>query len=152
MSIALALHVIASIIWVGGMFLAFVVVRPAAVEILQPPERLALWVGIFKRFFPWVWLAIIALLITGYWMIFGPYGGMKHAPMFVHVMQTLGLVMMAIFGHVYFALFKRLQKAVDAKAWSEGATTLSKIRIMIGVNLALGITTVLVATMGKYYS
>lgn len=101
MSIALALHVLAITVWVGGMFFAYMVLRPIAASQLQPPQRLPLWQGVFSRFFPWVWAAIALILASGYWMLFGPYGGMKNAPVFIHLMHTLGLVMMAIFLHVF---------------------------------------------------
>ena len=50
-TIALFLHVVSDVIWIGGMFLAYVVVRPAAIEVLEPPQRLKLWTGISPAFF-----------------------------------------------------------------------------------------------------
>jgi len=47
------LHVLASVIWVGGMFFAHQCLRPAAIATLDPPQRLALWRAVFGRFFPW---------------------------------------------------------------------------------------------------
>ncbi len=46
-----ALHVLAATVWVGGMFFAWMVLRPAAVAMLQAPERLRLWTDVFRRFF-----------------------------------------------------------------------------------------------------
>ena len=51
MAIAYVLHVLAALIWVGGMFFAHSSLRPTAAETLQPPERLRLLTGVFKRFF-----------------------------------------------------------------------------------------------------
>ncbi len=49
-----ALHVLAAVLWVGGMFFAWMVLRPAAVAVLQAPERLRLWAEVFRRFVQWV--------------------------------------------------------------------------------------------------
>ena len=69
MFLLLALHTLAAVLWVGGMFFALVVLRPAA-DGLDGPERLRLWRRVFARFFPWVWVAVATLLVTGYIMLF----------------------------------------------------------------------------------
>jgi uncharacterized membrane protein len=63
-------------------------------------------------------------------------------------MATLGMVMMLIFGHIRFALYKRLSQAVQAADWSAGAAALAKIRISVLVNLGLGVLIVLVTLLG----
>lgn len=151
MSIALALHVLAVTVWVGGMFFAYMILRPVAASQLQPPQRLPLWQGVFSRFFPWVWVAIALILASGYWMLFGPYGGMKNAPTFIHIMHALGLVMMAIFLHVFFAPYKRLTRYVQQSNWQEAGKALNQIRFLVGLNLMLGLITIVVGAAGKYW-
>jgi uncharacterized membrane protein len=68
-TVALGLHVLAALVWVGGMFFAIMVLRLAAGE-LEPPVRAPLWGRVFAKFFPWVWMAVILLPLTGYFMIF----------------------------------------------------------------------------------
>lgn len=51
MVLALVLHSLAAAVWVGGMFFAYMALRPAA-GALEPPQRLTLWRGTFDRFFP----------------------------------------------------------------------------------------------------
>lgn len=150
MSIALALHVLAVVIWVGGMFFAYMALRPVAASVLEPPQRLTLWNGVFARFFPWVWASIVVILVSGYWMLLGPYGGFANAPLFVHLMNGLGLVMMLIFFHVYFAPYQKLRKAVAAQSWSEGGKALAQIRVLVGINTLIGVLTILIAAGGKY--
>ena len=70
MNIALSLHIIAVVIWVGGMLFAHMALRPVAASQLEPPVRLKLWVGVFGRFFPWVWVCIAVILVSGFWIIF----------------------------------------------------------------------------------
>jgi uncharacterized membrane protein len=148
--IALALHVLAVVIWVGGMFFAYMALRPVAAAVLEPPQRLTLWAGVFGRFFPWVWAAILIILGSGYWMLLGPFGGFAKVPLFVHIMNGLGLIMMLIFLHVFFAPYRQLQIAVAAQRWPDGAKALAKIRILIVINLSIGLITVAVAAGGRF--
>jgi uncharacterized membrane protein len=69
MSIALSLHLLSAVVWVGGMFFAYVCLRPVAAQLLDPPVRLTLWSRVFTKFFNFVWLSIILLIITGHAMI-----------------------------------------------------------------------------------
>ena len=147
MTIALFLHVISDVIWVGGMFFAYLCVRPAAVESLEPPQRLKLWTGIFRRFFPWVWGAVVLILLTGFAMM----GQLAAVPVYVIVMALLGVVMSMIFMHVYFAPFARLKRAVAAEDWKAGGAALNQIRILVGVNLVLGIVNIAVAMLGRMF-
>jgi uncharacterized membrane protein len=151
MSIALSLHVLFVVIWVGGMFFAYIALRPAAAMSLDPPQRLSLWSAVFARFFPWVWASIAVVLGTGYWMLFGPFGGFANAPVFVHIMHTLALIMTLMFFHVFFAPYKRLRQAVESQDWLKGAKALGQMRILIAINLTIGLITVLIATAGKFF-
>jgi uncharacterized membrane protein len=145
------LHLLSVLVWVGGMFFAYVVLRPAAVDMLEPPPRLKLWNDVFRRFFKWVWTSIALLLISGIGMI-ALYGGMAHVGPHVHIMLALGIAMIAIYGHVYFALYKKLNRFVTAQSWKEAGEILSKIRKLVGLNLTLGLVTVCVAVSGPLFS
>jgi len=146
---AVLLHVIAVVIWVGGMFFAYMVLRPVAAGQLEPPARLKLWAGVFGLFFPWVWTAIAVILATGFWLIFA-YGGMGAVGGYVHAMLTLGIIMMLIFFHVFFAPYRRLKKAVATEDWTTGGKKLATIRKLVGINTLIGIVTVAVASGGRY--
>ena len=146
-SIALFLHVVSDVIWIGGMFLAYVVVRPAAIDVLEPPQRLKLWTGIFNRFFPWVWAAVTLLLATGFVMM----GQMGVVPPYVIAMTAIGVVMSGIFMHIVFAPFARLKRAVAAEDWKAGGAALNQIRMLVGVNLTLGLINLAVAILGRAF-
>lgn len=150
MPIAVVLHILAAVIWVGGMFFAYVALRPAAAGLLEPPLRLPLWSQTFARFFPWVWVAIVVLPLTGYWMILGPFEGFANVGLYVHVMQALGWVMIVIFLHVYFAPFQRMNRAIAAGDFKAAGAQLAQIRRLVGVNLILGLVTITIATGGAY--
>lgn len=151
MAFAIALHLLATVVWVGGMFFAYVALRPVAGSLLEPPTRLTLWTRVFARFFPWVWTAVLMLLGTGLWMIFAVFGGMANVGVHVHLMLLLGIVMMLIFGHLYFGPFRRLKQAVTDSAWADGAARLNGIRRLVAVNLGLGLLIVVIASAGRYF-
>lgn len=145
------IHLLAALIWVGGMFFAYVVLRPAAVEVLEPPQRLRLWDVVFQRFFQWVWGAVGVLLFSGFYMIF-QYSGFSTTPIHVLAMLALGLVMMAIYCYVFFACYAPLKLHVGKQQWKEAGEILGKIRKLIAVNLALGLLTVCVAVIGMAWT
>ncbi|QKT04173.1 CopD family protein [Ectothiorhodospiraceae bacterium 2226] len=150
MSLAITLHVLAAILWVGGMFFAYMCLRPVAATLLEPAQRLPLWSQVFGRFFPWVWASVIALPATGFYMIFAVFGGMGNVGLYVHAMTGLGIVMIMIYLHVYFAPYRRLQRAVAAADWPAGGKALGQIRFLVGLNLILGLVTAAIATGGPY--
>jgi uncharacterized membrane protein len=144
----LCLHIAAVTLWVGGMFFAYVCLRPVAALQLEPPVRLRLWRAVLARFFPWVWVAVTVLLGSGLLMISAV--GMKAAPVHWHLMLSAGLIMMSIFLHVFFAPYKRLARAVDASDWPAAGAALAQIRTLVGFNMALGFATVAIATLGRW--
>jgi len=146
--IAILLHVLSVVIWVGGMFFAYMALRPAAVQTLEPPLRLPLWVATFTRFFPWVWLSVASLLGSGLYLITA-YGGFAVVGKYIHTMLALGVLMMLIFGHAYFAGFKRLRRGVVAQDWKAAGAALASIRLLIGINLSIGLINIFVAIIGK---
>ncbi len=147
----LALHVLGALFWVGGMAFAYTMLRPAAAP-LDGPVRLTLWRDVFKRFLPWVAISIVALLVSGYALIFLVYGSFARAPMFVHLMQGLGILMMLIYLHLYFAPWRRLQKLVAAADWQNAGKQLAMIRKLVAINLALGVIVVLIGSTGRYWN
>lgn len=147
-AVMLFLHVLAVVVWVGGMFLMHVAVRPAAVQLLPPPQRLPLLASVLERFFLWVVVAIVAVLASGLGMILES-GGFRNAHLSVHLMFAIGVAMMAIFLHIRFAPFPRLRAAVAASDWPLAARRLDQVRQLVTTNLALGMLTIAVATIGR---
>ena len=148
-TLSLVLHLLSAVVWVGGMFFAYMFLRPVAAMQLEPPARLQLWVGVFKKFFPFVWLSLLFLPLTGYLMIFDTWKSMGTAPLYVHIMNGLGMVMILMYLHVYFAPFKRLKEAVIKQDWPEGGRNLNIIRKMVGINTMIGLVVIIVASAGR---
>ena len=141
--LALMAHLAGVVVWVGGMFFAYVVMRPTVVESLEGPPRLQFFLSAFSRFFRWVWLSVAVILLSGYAMI-GLSGGMAGLPVHLHAMHGLGLLMAALFVYLFVLPFKSLRAHVAAERWPEAAAALGRIRHIIAVNLTLGLITVLV--------
>lgn len=151
MIIALAIHIVAAVIWVGGMFFAYSVLRPSMGVIEQAPARLRLWRAVFAKFFGLVIIEIVLLLGSGYWMIFMEFGGFAGAGMHIHIMNLTGLLMMAIFAHLWFAEWSKFRRAVDAEDFPTAGARLNRIRFIVATNLGLGWITIIVGTTGRYW-
>ncbi|MDC3743320.1 DUF2269 family protein [Pseudomonas syringae pv. syringae] len=139
------LHLLAALVWVGGMFFAWMVLRPAVIAALEGPSRLKVWVQVFPRFFAWVWAAVVLLPITGIGMIQLNFTGFETAPRYVQIMMGLYVVMVALFLRIQSLQLPELRRAVEAEQWTEGAAALGSIRRLVGINLIIGLAVVMLA-------
>ena len=145
------LHVLSIVVWVGGMAFAHFFLRPAVAP-LDPPVRVRLMHDVLGRFFKAVLAASLLTLASGVWMLgrvakqVVQSGGSFEMPLAWTLMTVLGVAMVAIFMHIRFALYKRLNAAVAASDWSAGGNALAQIRRWVSVNLGLGVV-VLVVTL-----
>ena len=146
------IHILSLIVWIGGMVFAHYFLRPALAP-LEPPVRLRLMHDVLGRFFAAVLAASLLTLVTGLWMLgrvakqIVQAGGSFEMPLAWTIMSTLGIVMVAIFMHIRFALYKRLGRAVAAQDWAAGGSALAHIRLWVSVNLGLGVLVLLVTLM-----
>ena len=131
----LFLHIAGTIFWMGGMAFMVLALRPSLGQ-LQPPVRLPLVVDVLRRFFVVVMISIVLLLATGLVMMLSVPRGM--APPGWHAMSGLGILMMLVFGHIFFGPFRRLKLAVAAQDWAEGGKRMNQIAMLVKFNLALG--------------
>lgn len=136
MHLILFLHLAAAIFWMGGMAFMVLALRGPVSEQLQPPVRLPLLAAILKRFFAVVGVSIAVLLATGLTLLMA--AGMKNAPPGWHAMAGLGVLMMLIFGHLYFSPWRRMKAAVAAADWPEAGKRMGQITLMAKINLGLG--------------
>ena len=149
-SIAIAIHAIGATVWVGGMFFAYIVLRPS-LGAFEPQQRITLWSDVFSHFFIWVWIAVIALPVSGYVLVFKYFGGFGSAGVHVHIMHMLGLVMIGLFLLLYFAPYRHFRDGVTAKDWASAARHLNNIRRIVGINTILGLITVIVGASGRLW-
>ncbi|AIG05159.1 membrane protein [Pseudomonas fluorescens] len=145
-SLTYTLHVLAALVWVGGMFFAWMILRPAAGAVLEGPARLKLWINVFQRFFVWVWVAVLILPISGVGLLQLRFSGFETAPRYVQVMMGLYVVMTALFIRIQALKLPELRAALVAEDWPAGAAALGQIRRLVGVNLIVGLVVVAVAS------
>lgn len=138
-----AIHILAIVVWIGGMFFAVSVLRPS-IAALEPAQRIAVHNRVFRRFFLIVWHAMPIALITGFAMVLGPYGGFAGLPWNVEAMMVLGIVMAIVFVAVVFGPYRRFRAAVAAARAGEAA---ERIRRLIQLNILLGVITIVLATI-----
>ncbi len=143
--VLLALHLLAAAVWVGGMFYALVVLRPA-VAALEPAPRMQMHLRTLKRFFFTVWHAMPIMLITGWAMVFLVWSGMAALPASINIMQALALIMAAVFLYTFYGPWQRLRRAIRP-----GPELLDRIRLMLRVNLGLGVLTIVAGSLGHVW-
>ncbi len=135
-----ALHLLCAVLWVGGMFFAYVVLRPSMVAI-EAPQRMLLHTRVFKRFFLVIWHAMPLILITGFAML-GLHWDMANVPWQINAMMGLGLLMAAVFLAIVFGPYRQFRRTTDRNRM---VSRLDSIRKLIGVNLVIGVITVILA-------
>jgi uncharacterized membrane protein len=149
-TLALTLHILGAVVWVGGMFAAYLCLRPAA-GALEPQQRLALWRRFFAKVFPWVWVSILLLLASGYWMLLTTFGGFAGAPSYINLMQTIGWVMIALYLWLFHGPWLKFKRAVDAQDWPAAGAQIERIRQIIMINLPLGLIVVVIGGTGRFW-
>ncbi|MCG2595856.1 CopD family protein [Ramlibacter sp. XY19] len=134
-NLLLFFHIAGAIFWMGGMAFMVMALRPA-LGALQPPQRLPLVVEVLRRFFVVVMVSIVLLLATGGMLLMQAAGGAT--PPGWHAMAALGIVMMLVFGHIFFGPWRRLKQAVAAQDWPEAGKRVQQIALLVKMNLAIG--------------
>lgn len=143
-----AMHGIAATAWIGGIFFAFMALRPAANKTLEPAQRVQLWQAAYTHFFPWVWLFIVILLATGYADLFHRFDGFSASSAYLAAMHLIGLVMVLAFCYLYFILYRRLTKSLSNGNLAVAADIMKKMRPVMATNLTLGLLITAVGIAG----
>jgi uncharacterized membrane protein len=147
MLVVIALHVLAVVVWVGGMSFTLFVLREGLAP-LAPPERLRVLARVFGRFLPIVGAAIVVIAATGGWLL-PQYGGVRGAPWGVHAMIALGVVMIVVYAVLLLRHNPRFQAAVRAEDWPAAGALAGRIRMLVGLNLVLGVVVIVAGIVGR---
>jgi uncharacterized membrane protein len=145
MRIAILIHLLGVIVWLGGMFFAYACLRPVAAAQLPPPQRLPLLAAVFGRFFAAVGIAIAAILLSGL-LRFGELGAA--APWHWQAMAATGAAMVLVYLLIVLRFYPRLKAAVANQAWPAGGAAMEAIRKLVLLNLILGGVTLVIALVG----
>lgn len=147
------IHLLAAVVWLGGMFFTLFCLHPAA-ALLPPAERVPVVATALGRFFRMVEVSIVVLLASGAWMVWRVASTTRRTglpfnmPLEWLIMAVLGVVMVLIFGHIRFALFRRVQRARAAQDWPAAAAALASVRGWVAINMTIGVVVVLVTLVG----
>ena len=137
-------HLVAGIVWMGGMAFMLLALRPAAIAMLQLPERTMLMGAVYRRFFPLVIVSIVVLFATGTNLYTTTFRAMKAAsgqgsvPTGWNIMLVLGLLMMLIFGHIFFSGYGKFKRALAVQGWPTASQAAAQIHTLMMVNFLLG--------------
>ena len=141
----LAIHLLSSVIWVGGMFFAVVILRPG-LAVLDATPKLQFHMVTLKKFFFYVWHVMPLMILTGWAMVFLVWGGFAALPWSINVMQALGILMALVFLYAYFGPWQRLRRAIRP-----APDLVPRIRSLIVTNLVLGLVTVAIGAFGHVW-
>jgi uncharacterized membrane protein len=147
--IAQTLHQLASIIWIGGMFFAHFALRPTLKTKLDPQVRIEVALGVLGRFFPWVWVSIMTLWVSGFAIGVLTHG--NKVGLHVHIMMGIALTMTLIFAYLFAFPYREMVRiATGYENWAWAGAKFSQVRKLMFVNLLLGVATVIVAVAGPF--
>ena len=139
-----SIHLLAMLVWLGGMFFTLVCLRPALGVLEPPPLRLRLMNAVLRRFFAAVSWASVLMLASGVLMLpRGASSGVQPVPA-ITAMAALGVVMICVFVFVRLVPFRRLQAAIAEGDAPGAAAALNGIRVLVVLNLAIGVAIVLI--------
>ncbi len=138
------IHLVAAIIWMGGMAFMLQALRPAAIALLQPPERLMLMGAVWRRFFPVVLVSIVALFLSGTNLYTTTFRAVKAAvgqgsvPLGWNVMVVAGLLMMVIFAYIFWVVYAKFKRAIDVQDWPLAGLLAARVHVLMVSNFVLG--------------
>lgn len=138
------LHLIATVIWIGGMFFNIFVLRPS-LGIIEQEQRVKLGYTVLKRFLPFAWISIIILFITGIFL------RNYETLIFKHIIVLFMVLIVAI---ISFILFPKLtpivlQERIQDEKRKELIKINGKIVLLVKINLMLGILVMLLTIIFK---
>ena len=148
-ALALILHLVAINIWVGGTFFAIIILG-RAIRDIETAQRLVLWRLVFKRFFAWTWVAVVLLLSTGTWMVYGIYGGFDSVPPYIMLMGLFALLMVANYCYIFFVPYRQYQRLLQTNDTDACLRKLARIRLAGIINMVLGLCIVVIIGGGPY--
>jgi uncharacterized membrane protein len=138
------LHLIAGIVWMGGMTFMLFALRPAAMASMEAQPRAVLMGQVWQRFYIWVLVAVVVLFGTGTHLYTSTFRAARLAtgngsvPLGWNVMLVLGVTMMLVFGHIFFSGFKKYKRAIAAEQWPLAVKAGGLMHKMTLLNFALG--------------
>jgi len=149
MTIVFPVHIVATIVLLGGLFFASVVFRPIASG-LDIQTASALWHQTLSRFFAWGWASLLLILASGIAMVFLKFGGFSGVPIIHRANMAIGIPAIALFGYVFFGPWRAYRRTIARRDWTAAQTEIRRVRVLIGIILGLGFVASVVSAVGRY--
>ena len=148
MSLAFTLHILAVIVWLGGLFLC--VVSLPGTRDLDAGIAMSLWHRTLSRFFAWAWVSLLLILATGMGMVFLKFGGFADIPILHQVNRAIGIPAIALQGYLYFGPWRQFRRAMSRHDLTNAQKDIARVRVVMAVILTLGLVATAVSAAGRY--
>ncbi len=159
LSISYWLHMLATVLWIGGLAALSIIVLPAARKVLDPEAFAELLVGMQKRLDPLGWFSVIVLLASGMLQ-------MSSSPNYDGVLSIQGVwagsilikhiifgLMVLTSGYITWGLMPALRRAALLKARGKEDPKAQSLQdreaFIIRLNLILGILVLLLTAIAR---
>jgi uncharacterized membrane protein len=151
LGLVLATHILAVIVWLGGMFFLTVVLGIGA----SVPDRsaaLSSWERALSRFLPWGMLSLAIILATGVTLVFSVFGGYAHIPNIHRFNMVIGIPAIVLFVYLCVVPWRRLRRAAFAHDTATAEKTIGQAKMLLATILTLGLLAAFASAVGRYYA
>lgn len=149
MTLVFPLHIVATIVLLGGLFFGSVVFRPIASD-LDIETASSLWERMLSRFFAWGWISLLLILATGIGMVFLKFGGFSGVPMIHRGNMVIGIPAIVLFGYLFFGPWQQYRRTMSRRDWNAAEKDIRRVRVVMGIILVLGLVASVVSAVGRY--
>ena len=159
LSIAYWLHMLATVLWIGGLTALSIIVLPAAKKVLNPGNFADLLAAMQKRLDPLGWFSVIVLLASGMLQ-------MSSSPNYEGLLKIQGIwassilikhilfaIMVFISGYITWGLLPALRRAALLQARGKDDHNLQSLQkreaFFLRLNLFLGVLVLLMTAIAR---
>lgn len=159
MAIVYWLHMLATVIWIGGLVALVVFVIPSAQRVLNPEAFAGLLAAIQRRLDPFGWFCLALLVGTGmFQMSANPnYGGFLAIDSTwaaaILIKHAVFLLMIVVSGYLTWGVLPNLQRAILKLNQGKPAPEMVKLQrqniLLVRINLALAVFVLLLTALAR---
>jgi uncharacterized membrane protein len=148
MIVALPLHILAIVVWLGGLFCMSVMVSPAGRD-LDATAIAFHWQRVLARFFTWAWIALLLIVATGIALVQVRFGGFSNMPALHRANTAIGVPAIALFAYVFLVPWRRYCRSIAKSEWSAAERLLGHVRIVLAIILVLGVVASVISIVDR---
>jgi uncharacterized membrane protein len=148
MTLALPIHIVAIVVWLGGLFLMSLVVQPS-IRGLDSRLALSLWSRTLSRFMVWGSVSLIAIVASGIALVNLRFGGFSGMPTLHRLNMVIGIPAIALFAYVALVKWQRARRALARGDSIAAETSIRTIRRLMAIILAFGLIASIVSAVGR---